>query len=31
MHLRLFAANPTLKPNAAANSADAPVSGNEKK
>lgn len=27
MHLRIFAANPTRKPNAAANSADAPVSG----
>jgi hypothetical protein len=30
-HLRLFAANPTRKPNAAANSADAPVLGNQKK
>jgi hypothetical protein len=30
-HLRLFAANPTRKPNAAANSADATVVANQKK
>lgn len=29
-HLRLFAANPTRKPNTAANSADATVLGNKK-
>ena len=30
-HLRLFAANPTRKPNAAANSVDATVSGQAKR